>query len=599
MSEKIKSSKLRTDGLDFEQIKTNLKEHFKSYPEFSDYDFEGSALSTIIDILAYNTHYLGMYAHVSANESFIDSASKRASLVSIAKSLGYTPRSLIAPKAILNVQVSASVGSPATITMPKKTVFSVSIAGEVFSFITMEDYYATKENNAFLFENVEVFQGKILNYKFVVGDEVGPGNFYKIPNKNIDTRKILITVQENAQSTNHETFYPSENFADLNGDSNAFFIQETFDGFYELEFGDGIIGKKLQPGNIILVEYLVTPKINNGLSGFTTSWSTYGASSVTTVQKSFGGKAIESNESVRFTAPKFYESQNRAVTANDYRVLITKNFENINSVAVWGGEENDPPVYGKVFISIDSITGDLLTESAKQHIKENIVRKFNMVSVIPEIVNPQIIFLNLTARVAYDSTKTSKNTNEIQSAVSEKIKEFFSLNIEKHDASLYHSVLTRFIDESDESIISSDITFLMNVSGEFVLNAVRNYQYNLANAIEPGTVQSSNFLVFNNLENVEVSLYDNGEGTIFLKTVSNGTLLTNPVGSVDYVNGVIELKDIRVNGFSKAPKIYAAPEFKDIYVKRNLILKLSKDSYDPANGIKSSLFVIAKNVKEK
>lgn len=598
MTEKIKSSRLRTDGLDFNQIKTNLKDHLRSYPEFTDYDFEGSALSTLIDVLAYNTHYLGMYAHVAANEAFIDSAMKRSSVVSIAKALGYTPRSLNAPKAVINLRVNAISGSPPTITLPKGVNFTTSISGQTFNFTNIDEFYAPKVSGQYLFENVEIYQGRLLNYKFVVTEETGAGVFYRIPNKNVDTNKIRVRVQENQQSTNYESFYRPEFFTEIDGNTPAYFIQETFDGFYEIEFGDGVLGKRLQAGNLVLVEYLVTENTGNGLNSFQTSWNEYGSATVIPMIKAFGGNDIESTESVRFAAPKFYESQNRAVTTNDYQSIISNNYANINSVAVWGGEDNNPPIYGKVFISIDTINGEPLTEGARADIKNNIVRKYNMVSVIPEVINPELILLNLNLRVAYDPSKTILTNSELQALISDSVRDYFTDRIQRHNTSLYHSKLTRFVDDLDGSILSTDPEIVMCLLGNVTLNSTRSYEYQFYNEIEPGTVTSSKFSYFNNLENIDVYLYDDRSGTLRLKRNTDNVTLTKSVGTVDYKKGLVKLNDLRVSGYSVPVRFYAAPRYDDVYVQRNIILKLNNDSFDVLNKVQNSLIIRTTAIQE-
>ena len=346
---------LRIAELDFDTIKQNLKEFLQNQDEFTDYDFEGSGLSVLLDILAYNTHYNAYLANMLVNESFLDSAVKRNSAVSIAKHLGYTPASARGARAIIDVTVNSVPGTPTTLTLDRFTPFTTTINGVAYTFLNLNAVTATPTNSSYVFNNLTIVEGRF-NQQSYVAVQPGPAEKFEITETNVDTSTLLVTVQNSSTDLTTRAFTLSEDITGVDDDSLVYFLQENPFGRYEVFFGDGVIGKKLDPGNIISIRYLVSSGVETNVSDLITqsfTTTTIGGSSnvnITTESNSTSGSNKETITSIKFKAPLVNAAKNRAVTAEDYLALITSRFSEAESVSVWGGEENDPPIYGKVFI---------------------------------------------------------------------------------------------------------------------------------------------------------------------------------------------------------------------------------------------------------
>ena len=387
------ATNLNVTELDFDQIKKNLKNFLKQQSEFNDYDFDGSGLSVLLDVLAYNTHYNAMNAHYSLNEAFLDSAQIRGNVVTRAKLLGYIPRSILSPRATVTITVNVAdvVGvKPATINLNRGTKLKSTVDGEEYNYIVLNTQSAELSNNQYVFSNVTLVEGELRELKFRVDNDIENQKF-QLSDFNADTSTLRVRVQENEESTSFDIYTKFESLKDVTSTTKVFYLQENSSEYFEVYFGDGITGLKPSNNNIVTLDYVITEgSESNGASVFTMNDSISGYSNITvaTSSNSQGGDDKETTESIRFNAPLSFASQNRAVTSDDYATIIKNSFSNIDSISTWGGEDNDPPDYGKAYISVKPITADKLTEAEKNTIKASILRGKNVVSITPEILDP-------------------------------------------------------------------------------------------------------------------------------------------------------------------------------------------------------------------
>lgn len=473
---------LRIAELDFDGIKNNLKQFLRSQSQFSDFDFEGSGMNILLDVLAYNTHYMSYYLNMIGNEMFLDSATLRNSVVSHAKHLNYFPSSSRGSTATVRVVANDTPSTQSTLTLPAYTqFFSESIDGVNYKFINLESYKTTKNviTNEFTFPEVVISQGEIVNYNVIVSADNTTRRFL-IPSANIDTTTLTISVRQSSESTEKEVFVLSNDITTIDGNSRIYFLEEDPSGGYALYFGDGYIGKGLSNGNIVEMKYLDTNgQGSNRANGFTliTSVGSPPISNVVVipVTASAGGAAKESIESIKFTAPKFYTTQNRAVTVNDYSTILQKDYPNIQAASIWGGEDNDPPIYGKVFISFIPKFGYVVTELEKTRIINEIIANRNMLTIIPEIVEPEYVYLRVLTNVYYDPSRTTLDENQLKDIVKQAINDYDQQELEVFNATLRASKLQNLIDTSNDAIDNSDLTITLQKRFKPTPNVSKNY----------------------------------------------------------------------------------------------------------------------------
>jgi len=417
------SNKFVVSDLDFDAIKLNLKAFLQDQPEFSDYNFEGSGFAVLLDTLAYNTHYLGFNANMVANEMYLDSADIRKNVVSLAKMLGYTPSSAKSPTAVVDITLNNATG--ATVTMDKGTSFSANIDNTEYNFVTNEDIAMSPQDGVYKFQNVTLYEGTLVNFKYTV-DSTDVDQRFIIPNINADTSTLKVTVQTSISDTTQEVYTLATGLKSLNDTSKAYFLSETDTGKFEVYFGDGILGKKLADGNIVILEYIVSNlEVANGTANFTAKGSVGGFSDVTVVTKSAaqGGSVAETKESIRFNAPLQYTSQDRAVTTTDYETLTKSIFPNATSISAWGGEDDETPVYGVVKIAVKGKSGVPLTNATKLDIVTKL-KSYNVASVRPEIVDPIITSIILVVNAKYDKKSTAKTADTLKSEIVDAITDY-------------------------------------------------------------------------------------------------------------------------------------------------------------------------------
>src|SRR6056300_351014 len=472
--------KLEISELDFENIKGSLKRFLANQNEFKDYDFEGSSMAILLDLLAYNTHYLAYNANFVANEMFMDTAQLRSSVASLAKLVGYTPNSARAPIADLKLVINDGTGS--TITIPAGTKFTSSIDGLTYTFVSIADKTVQPVDGIYTAQSLNVYDGTYVTYNYTY-DAQDIDQRFLIPSDRADTSTIKVVIQNSVSDVTQNTYTKASSITELNGTSKVFFLQEAEDGQYEIYFGDGIIGKKLNDGNIINVSYVVTNKTEaNGATAFTLAGSISGFTDITvTVNSSAqGGAEPESLQSIKKNTPDFYSSQDRAVTVEDYKTKVKQLYANTQAVSAWGGENAETPFYGRVYISILPTSGSNLTESTKARIVTDL-KKYSVASVTPVIIDPEITNVLLTSTVKFDEKSTTKVADTIKSDVITTITNYNSNTLQKFDTMFRHSKLTGLIDDTDESILSNVTTVRLRKSFVPTIGSSTKYSINFAN----------------------------------------------------------------------------------------------------------------------
>lgn len=486
-------AKLKVAELDFDAIKNNLKNYLKSQSEFSDYNFEGSGMSVLLDLLAYNTHYMGYYLNMVANEMFIDTAITRPSVVSHAKLLGYTPSSRVASQATINVAFQeVSGGSNSAMTLPRFTRFVSSPKdGTSYVFVNAERRVVSKNSAGYFnFEAVKIKEGQPVGFTFTYDSQTNPKQIFELPDVGIDTSTLQVQVQKSNQNANLETFLLAEDATDVVSTSPVYYIEENRNGKYQIYFGDGVIGKKLTQGNIVIVSYIVTSGDSaNGIRTFKLADNVKPGSTptITLLTESSSGRAEESIDNIKFTAPKSYIAQNRAVTKNDYIAMINKNYPYFDSVTVWGGEESVPPVYGKVFFSVKPRGNYEITQTEIEYLKSSVIKPVSVLTVTPEYVEADYNYLNFVVDVIYDPRKTTQTAGGIQTAVHDAIVTFADTYLNTFNNTFKVSKLIRAIDDADPSIENNSMKIYIEKRFRPELNQTKSYRLDFHVPLKKGT----------------------------------------------------------------------------------------------------------------
>ena len=584
------SNKLVVSDLDFDNIKSNLKTFLQDQPEFSDYNFEGSGFSVLLDILAYNTHYLGFNANMLVNEVYLDSADIRKNIVSLAKMLGYTPSSVKAPAANISIVVNNATGS--SLTMDKGTTFTSTVDGTTYQFVTNQVSTITPLDGVYRFTDIIIYEGTLVTYRYTV-DSSDVDQKFIIPSVNADTSTLKVTVQNSSVDTTSSVYSLATGVRSLDNTSKVYFLQETDTGKFEIYFGDGVLGRKLSDGNIVILEYVVTNKEeSNGASAFTLSSTIDGFSnvSITTNSVAQGGSEAESKESIRFNAPLQYTAQDRAVTSTDYETLVRSLYPNALSISAWGGEEDETPVYGVVKISIKAASGSTLTNQTKTEIV-NSLRQYNIASVRPVIIDPETISVILNSTVRYDSKLTTKTAATIKSDVISSLTNYNTNILQRFDGIFRYSKVTGLIDDADASIVSNITTVRVRKSFTPSFNTstrydiyFRNAFYNPHtghNAAMGGILSSSGFIIDGNTN--EMFLDDDGSGNIRRYYFDGGVRVyaNNTQGTVNYTTGQVTLNSLNITSVSNIRgsastviEITVTPNSNDIVPVRNTIVEI-------------------------
>ena len=586
------ATKLEISELDFDGIKANLKNFLSQQDEFRDYDFEGSGMAVLLDMLAYNTHYLGFNANMLANEMFLDSADLRASVVSKAKQVGYTPTSATAAEAAIDVTVTNATG--ATLTMARGTKFSTTVDGTAYNFVNNSDLSITPVDGVYKFSNVKVFEGTYLNFQYTVNTSDTDQRFI-IPNDNVDTTTLTIKVQESSSDSTTNTYTLATGITGLDSTSKVYFLQEVENGRYQVTFGDGVLGKAVADGNIVIMDYINTNRTEaNGASTFTLNGSIGGFSTatVTTVSNANGGSNPESITSIKYNAPRDYTAQDRAVTADDYKVLVKSLYANAQSVQVYGGEDAAVPDYGKVYISIKAKSGANLTESTKASIVTSL-KQYAVASIRPVIIDPEITYITLTTNFKYDSGATTKDVSTLETNVLSVISNYNNDTLKDFTGVFRHSKLLENINNADTSILSNITTLKMYKYITPTLSSALKYtlSYNNAfynphsghNSSGGGVVSSTGFKINNDDSTNEHFLDDDGAGNIRVYYLSGTTRIytSTTFGTIDYATGEIILTSANITSISNVDgatstqiRVFAIPNSNDVAPVRNQVLEI-------------------------
>lgn len=578
--------KIEITDLDFDTVKSNFRNFLSQQSQFTDYNFEGSGMSVLMDLLAYNTHYLAFHANMLANEMFLDSTLTRASAVSHAKSLGYTPSSMKSSNATVNITVSNVPTSQTSLVMAAGTIFNTTVNDISYQFVTTSDHTATSDNGIFQFQDIKIFEGTRVNYTYTV-DSNNLEQQFIIPSAAVDTSTLVVSVQNSVSDTTSTTYTLNTDYTTLTSTSTRYFIQEIEEGRFEVYFGDGISGKKPSDGNIVTLSYVVTNGDDaDGASTFVADSTIggYSSISVVTVSSASGGGAAETVDSIKFNAPLKFASQSRAVTPDDYKSILPSVYSNIKSVQVWGGEDNDPAVYGQVYISIKPNTGSTLTTTTKNQIITSL-KAFNVASITPVIVDPVTLLLELTTTVKYNPTVTEKTNSDLRALVETAISSFNTNNLEKFDSVFRHSNILKAIDDVDPAILSSTVAVKLKRKITPTLNAATKYTISFNNAAYHPTnnhsqtvIESSGFFLVGNTN--EQYIDDDGSGvirTFYLLGGTTKTITNASAGTVNYATGEVVLTSLNITSVENADgtiDITLKPDSNDVIPVRNQVIEI-------------------------
>lgn len=589
--------KISLAELDFEEIKTNLKRYLQDQSEFVDFDFEGAGINILLDILALNSHYTAFFANMLANEMFLDSAILRGSVVSHAKTIGYTPYSKRAAKAIVDLTVEPTTDShdPGAISIPRNCQFRITNNGTTYSFCTI-DSITVKKNTAgdYVAEGAEIYEGILTTLTYEV-DNSNDDQRFIINDRDVDISSLKVTVQTSINDATTNVYTLASKLTDIESDTKAFWIQENELGYFEVLFGDGVVGRKLDTGNLVTLEFLITNgKETNGLGtneSFTFSANppsynynnvNYDTNNITieVITPAAGGSDAEDIESIRFLAPRLYSAQNRAVTTQDYKALIMQAYPSIESVAVWGGEDAEPVALGKVYISLKPYAGTEIAETTKTEIAEEFLKQHNVVTIEPVMVDPDYTYLVVDSDIKFDTTITTKSSSDIETLVFNAIKNYGDVELEKFSKGFRFSKFTTMIDDVDVAILNNNTTIRIKKIIEPTLNTAEDHTLYFNNALTANTVSSTGFTL-----NEKLCYFDDdGAGKIRIYYIDSITeeevYVNNNAGAIDYVAGTITIDDLNVSATVESEDeihVSVTPTKEDITTLRNQILIISDD----------------------
>lgn len=592
----ITDKNLVISDFDFNDVKDNFKTFLRGQTEFTDYDFEGSGMNILLDVLAYNTHYLAYNTNMVANEMFLDSASLRSSVVSHAKTLGYTPTSARAARAMVNIFLSTNLN---TATMNDATTFKTSIDGNNYIFSTTNSVSANNRGDGIIeFTNVPIYEGTFITTRYTV-DLSNADQRFVVPSNRADTSTLKVAVQNSATDTTIETYKIATDISALNKNSASYFLQEVENGQFEVYFGDGIVGKGLQDSNIVILSYIVSNKEEgNGADVFTNETPIGGVTvvSVSLVDASSGGGEPESIDSIKLNAPLDYASQGRAVTVEDYKTYIRKLFPQTKSVSVWGGEsgswnaatgQSDIAEYGKVFIAIRNLAGTDLTETQKESLVKSL-EQYSVASITPVIADPEYLYVTLNVNVNFNSSLTSKTYTDIVADVRTTITNFATNNLADFGSVLRMSRLSSLIDATDRSITSNTTT--LTLQRYFTPDGSRSSSYNINysngiyhpydgyNKLMGGVVSSTRFKISGQTN--DMFFDDDGSGNLRIYYLVSGvrTYYSSSAGTVNYITGLIYINPVIISSVvdlnATSLKVSVVPNSNDIIPVRNLLLEI-------------------------
>ena len=596
----INTKRLNVTEFDFDEVKNNLKVFLSGQTEFTDYDFEGSGMNALLDVLAYNTHYLGFNANMLANEMFLDSASLRSSVVSHAKTLGYIPNS--ARAAVATVNVSLNTTSVTSATMPAGTIFNSTVNGTDYQFVTSDAVTSSNIGSSIPFVLTKIYEGTFVTTRYTV-DSTDVEQRFLVPNRRADTSTLKVVVQNSSSDSTTTTFTQATDITQVTAESDVYFLQEVENGKFEVYFGDGVIGTALVDGNIVILTYVVSNTTDaNGASIFKSNAGIASISdvSVEVVDVANGGSEPETITSIKYNAPLDYASQGRCVTTEDYKVYAKKLYANAQSVQVFGGENGSfdsslgvvsTAEYGKVFISIIATTGLSLTSSEKRQLVSDL-SKYTVASITPVIIDPDTTFIILNVQFKYDSNKTTSALSEVESEVVSAITSYDTNNLGEFEKLFRHSQVTRLVDDANVSVLSNttNVTLAKFFTPTTTASASYYIYFNNAlynphsghNSADGGILASTGFFISGDTTN-EHFFDDNGEGIVRLYYLQSGArvYVDTTAGTINYATGEVFIESIFITTISDVDgatstqvRLTVIPNSKDIVPVRNQILKL-------------------------
>ena len=592
----VKSSQINVTDLDFDNISDNLKNYLKGQTIFKDYNFEGATLSILIDLLAYASHVGAVNTNIAASELFLDSAQIRKNVVSRAKDLGFVPSSEKASTATATMQLRNVKGADGIIPeltsmiMPRGTIFTTTYEGTNYEFVTSETYTPSIDNTTFTYNDIELVQGTFAQDQYVFDSQIANSKFV-LSNSRVDKLRMTVTVNSGGTSS---TYSLSTDISNITTTSKVYYTQENEEGFIEIYFGDGTLGTKLLDGDIITVDYIIVEDIHaDGANRFqqTTAINGFSDSSIVVSQKATGGAEKESIESIKFKATKFYTSQNRLVTLNDYKAKVQEYYPNADAVAVWGGEDNDPPAYGKVFIALKPNNADYLSDTEKSLVKTNL-NKLNMLTVRPEIVDADIIKILISTTFKYNPNLTTLTAGELATLVKGTINQFDTDELNGFDAIFRHSNLLKTIDASDSSILSNttNIRLKKKLKGT-VSTTPKGYTVSMGNplynphsghnAMSGGIITTTGFKIGGDSVNTYY-FDDDGAGNVRRYYLSGATRVykDNAAGIVNYATGLVTINAFILTSTVNTDTsidFTVIPSGNDVVAERGNLIDISSD----------------------
>ena len=592
----VKSSQINVTDLDFDNIADNLKNYLKGQDTFKDYNFEGATLSILIDLLAYASHIGAVNTNIAASELFLDSAQIRKNVVSRAKDLGFVPSSEKASTAKANIvlrnvrSADGTVPSTSSMIMSRGTQFRTTYEGVKYEFVSASTYTPTVDGTTFSYNNVELVQGTFAQDQFVFDSQIKNAK-YVVSNQRVDKQRMTVTINSSGVSS---TYALSTDVSNIDTTSKVYYTQENEEGFIEIYFGDGTLGVSLLDGDIITVDYVIVDDVHaDGANRFTQVGAINGFtdSSISVTEKASGGAEKESIESIKFKATKFYTSQNRLVTLNDYKAKVQEYYPNADAVAVWGGEDNVPPAYGKVFVALKPNNADYLSETEKTQVKNNL-NKLNMLTVRPEIVDADIIKILISTTFKYNPALTTLTAGELSTLVKNTINQFDTDNLNGFDAIFRHSNLTKTIDEADSAILSNttNIRLRKKLNGTVSTNP-KGYTLSMGNALfnphsghnadAGGIVTTTGFKVGGDSVNTHY-FDDDGKGNLRRYYLSGSTRIykDSAAGTINYSTGLISINAFILTSTVNADTsidFTVIPSGNDVVAERGNLIDISMD----------------------
>ena len=589
------------NNLDFSEIKTALKEYMRAQSDFTDYDFEASALSQLLDVLAYNIYYTAFNANMVVNEMFLDSATLRDNVVALAKQLGYTPRSITSPRTDIGFKVNFPVTAPASVELKRGTGFVTNYDGTLYRYVSLKSVKAPVVNGVATFSDVALHEGSyvVSNYTF---DGTLKDQKFKIQNSSADLSSLIVRVYESANSSVYDEYTRSDNLLSVGADDKVFFISEVDDEQYELFFGDGVLGKKLSDGNVIEVSYILTKgPLSNGAKSFTFSGVLldenelkvtvpFSVNTITVDSPSQGGSEIESIDTIKYNAPKSYGAQNRAVTSNDYAAIVRNLYPAIADIIVFGGEDQVPPEYGKVFLAVKPSQANALSSATKKDLTDRL-KQYTVASVKPVFVDPSLLFIEIDSKIYFDGSKTNMLPAEVAAKVSTGVSEYLETSgTEKFNGKFRYSKFIGVIDGSDRAVNSNitEVTLRKDFYAQINASAYYEicYQNEFLKDCDGPVVTSTGMTVFEHPNHT--SYLEDRDGKIVLYRLDSLTgdkiLLNDSVGDIDYKHGEIKLYDFTIlkGTFSdNRIELRVKPASNDVEVKREVYLDvdISKSTF--------------------